>query len=211
MIHGAYNWNNQNIRYNQENRIIEKFLADLKAAKKLDFWLESCNVCACACSVEAVGASWKCNLPAINGNFILMQADLLFDYIYSSAYGKWSRDGVCENEMPEHLTAAIIAMSTAQAELHTYTTAEEAVIAMKEAVNIGHAAVFSYLTDYGGGHYIVAVAFDEDTDEFICYDSWAENKHCKNGGVKERYTTDFMKKRVRTRFIDVHKQEGKNE
>src|SRR5574344_397818 len=205
MIRGAYNWNNQNIRYNQENRIIEKFLADLKYAKKLDFWLESCNVCACACSVEAVGATWKSNLPAINGSYILTQADLLFDYIYSSTYGKWSRDGVCENEVPEHLTAAINAMSTAKAELHTYLSAAETVEAMKEAVNTEHAAVFSYLTDYGSGHYIVAVAFDDETNEFICYDSWSENKHCKNGGAKERYTIDFIQERVRTRFIDVHK------
>jgi hypothetical protein len=205
MISGTYNWNNQNIRYDQKIRIIEKFLADLKTSKKLDFWLESCNVCACACAVEAVGASWKSNLPSINGDFILSQADLLFDYIYSASYGKWRDDGICENEVPEHLAAAIGAMSTAHAELHTFTTAAEAAAEMKGAVQKGHAAVFSYLTDYGSGHYIVAVAFDDETNEFICYDSWADNRHCRNAGVKERYSVNFMAERARTRFIDVYK------
>lgn len=205
MIIGAINWNYRTIRYNQEKRVIEKFLADIKITKQATYWLESCNVCACACAVEAIGAKWRCSLPMIDNKPIISQADLLFDYIYSDVYGKYKKDGVCENEVPEHLTAAIEALSESKAELKTFFTTTDTVESMKAQLKKGHACVFSYLTDYQSGHYIVAVAYDDEVDSFICYDSWSSNKHCKNYGVQELYTSQFLKQRLRMRFIDVYK------
>lgn len=203
MISGTISWNNSFIRYDQTHRIIEKFLSDLKISKKINFWLESCNVCACACAVESVKAHWKCRLPSICGQNIMTQADLLFDYIYSIASGIWRDDGICENEVPQYLAKSVSIMSTAHASVSSFDTVSDAVFSMRKSIIAGHACVLSYRTDYGTGHYITAVAYDDSSDETICYDSWSDNVHCSSKGVKERYSTQFFLDRMRPRFIEI--------
>ena len=108
--YGAKYADKPGIRYDQTTKIIERVFSDLKTAKELNFWLESCNVCACACGVEAAGGEWKAKLPIIDGKEIISQADLLFDFCYS-AYGKSIlpdvKDGIMENELATNLAFAI--------------------------------------------------------------------------------------------------------
>jgi len=203
MIYGASNWSVVSIRYLQTTKIVERFLADLKKSRQADFWLESCNVCSAACAVEAVGADWKATLPMIDGSFVITQADLMFDWIYSDGSGMYEVDGVCENEVPENLRVAIEHLSNAHAALKTYEEPGVAMEDMKASLRKGKACVLSYRTDYGSGHYICAVAYDTEKHIFLCYDSWPQNKHCKRNGILEEYGDEFFSGRMRPRYIEV--------
>lgn len=206
MKYGAKNADNPAIRYDQTTKIIERFLADTKASKQSTFWLESCNVCACCCGIEAAGGEWKAKLPVIAGKEVISQADLMFDFLYSTdgrARLPKLVDGVMENELPENLVFAINECSTAKAKLHTFTNQVDLVSDMKSVLRSGSAIALSYLTDYNTGHFISIVQYDEDKKVFIGYDSWKDNMHCKNGGVKEEYLETFIIFRSRPRFIEI--------
>lgn len=203
MVKGAKNWDDTSIRYDQTTKIIERFMADLKKSKQAKFWLESCNVCASSCAVEAVDAQWLNTLPRVKGKKVLSQADFMFDYIYSIAAGIYRYDGICENEVPDNLALAIPALSTAKTKLLRFDSGADSVTAMIKSLQRGCACVLSYLTDYHSGHYVCAVAYDNTTDEIIVYDSWGDNMHCKKHGKQERYSRSFFEKRMRTRYIEV--------
>jgi hypothetical protein len=208
MSYGAKYADSPSIRYDQTTKIIERFLADLKAAGNAKFWLESCNVCACSCGVEAVGGEWKARPPVIDGKEILSQADIMFDFCYST-YGRSVlpkvEDGVNENEVSDNLAEAINRCSTAKAKAVYFKEGDgQAVVnAMIEALKRGSAIAISYLTDYKTGHYIAVVKYDEKAKTFMAYDSWSANVHCKNNGSKEWYTEKFFVDRARPRFIEI--------
>lgn len=199
MIYGIKKWKDTSIRYLQTTAIIERFLADLKAAKQLSFSLESCNVSSACCGVEGVGAEWRVRLPQLNGRNVLSQKDIMFDYLYSDLPGLYKADGICENEVPENLVMAVNALSTAHARLIKDNCIEN----MKQSLKKGSACVLSYLTDYGGGHYICVVAYNEDTKEFIYYNSWPDDKMNRNGGIQERFSEADLAKRMRPRYIEI--------
>lgn len=204
MIKGSRNWNDGTIRFVQTTKIIEKFLSDLKASKKIDFWLEECNVCMACTAIEAVGGEWCVRLPQINNIEFLTQADIMFDFIYSEKFNMpITGAGLCENEVPQNLVKAISMLSTAKAEYKEYANSNDMIIDLKNNITAGKAVEISYKTDYGGGHFICLAAYDDSTKEFICYDPWPENKHCKNKGIKERYSEDFFKERAKQRAIIV--------
>lgn len=194
------------IRYDQTTKIIERVFADLKAAKELKFWLESCNVCACACGVEAAGGEWRAKLPLIDGKEIITQADLLFDFCYST-YGKSLlpdvKDGVMENEIAANLAVAITHCSTCIATVKTFNNAKELIASMKDSLSRKCAIAMSYMTDYKTGHYIEIGKYSETKKCFVGNDSWSDNVHCKNGGKNEEYTDEFIASRARLRYIEI--------
>ena len=204
MIYGTECWKNTSIRYDQTKRIIEKFLADLKESKQTNFWLESCNVCASCCAVESVNGTWKLELPRINGRAFMSQADLLFNYIYSLDFVK--ADGICDNEVMEHLSIGIQNISDVKADVFYVDSSTELIKNIKDSLKNSKSIVLSYKTDYESYHYINIVAYDTVKDLFYCYDSWANNKHCKNGGKLETYNSTFFKKRARLRYMEVYKK-----
>lgn len=204
MIYGTECWNNTSIRYDQTKRIIEKFLADLKASKQTNFWLESCNVCASCCAVESVNGTWKLELPKINGRTFMSQADLLFNYIYSLDFVK--ADGICDNEVLEYLAIGIENLSDVKTHIYYSKNANDLIKDVKNCLSEEKGIVLSYKTDYNSYHYINLVAYDSDKDLFYCYDSWSNNKHCKNGGKLETYKSSFLKKRAKLRYMEVEKK-----
>jgi hypothetical protein len=205
MKYSAKNADNTEIRYDQTNNIIERFLFDMKTSSQSKFWLESCNVCSCACAVEAVGGLWKCKIPELSTKQLFGYDDLLFFFLYST-YGRTKivvKDGEMENEIPANLVVAINECTTCKAELKTFADKKVMVEEIKKSLKNGCSIVLSYLTDYNSGHYITVVQYDDITKSFVCYDSWSDNKHCKNGGKKEIYTEDFFITRARERYIEV--------
>lgn len=202
---GAKYWNKTSIRYEQTTKIIELFLQDLKEQKNSTFWLQSCNVCSSCCSIEAVGGQFRVKSPILGSVEFMSQADIMFAFIYS----KFGRDrlpikpvvGVVESELIDNLTFAINSLSTCKATSRYFKTSTETVEAMKESLNKGCAITISYLTDYNSGHYISVVNWDGE--KFYAYDSWANNMHCKKGGVLEEYKPEFFIKRARPRYIEV--------
>lgn len=202
MLYCTKKWNDTSIRYDQTKRTIEKFLADLKYSKQTDFWLESCNVCSSCCAVESVDGNWKLELPRINNRAFMSQADLLFNYIYSNS----SVDGICKNEVIENLSAGINALSDVESTVCYVKNSNELLKEIKRSLKEGKAVVLSYKTDYNSYHYICIVAYDTTKDLFYCYDSWADNKHCKNGGKLETYKSSFFKSRAKLRFMEVYRK-----
>lgn len=202
---GAKNWNKTSIWYNQTTKIIEYFLEDLKAQGHSDFWLQSCNVSASCCGIEAVGGQFRSKSPVIDSKTFMSQADIMFSFIYSK-YGRTLLPvkpvvGVIESELMVNLTFAINKLSTAKATSLFFANSKELVETMKKDLNDGCAVVLSYLTDYGSGHYITVVNWRDG--KFYAYDSWAGNKHCSKGGVLEEYSPDFFIKRARHRYIKI--------
>lgn len=206
MKYGAKNAENTSIRYDQKNNVAETMLADLKSVKMVNFWLESCNVESCACGVEAVGAKWLHEIPKTkDGKAMFGQGDLMFSLLFSP-YGQKNapsvKMGVMENEVADNLVWAIKENSTAFARIVACNPATVCDL-MRSALKLGHAVVVSYLTDYRSGHYICVVQYDTDKNIFRCYDSWADNKHCKKNGVLEEYDDKFFSNRARERFIEI--------
>ena len=46
----------KSIRYDQTKRVIDSFLLDLRQQGELNWNLETCNICASSCAIEAVPA-----------------------------------------------------------------------------------------------------------------------------------------------------------
>lgn len=203
MIYGTVNWKDTSIRYDQSKRTIEKFLADLKSSNQTDFWLESCNVCSACCAVESVGGKWKLDLPRINSKPFMSYADLLFNYIYSLDTIK--NDGICDNEVMENLAVGVQSISDVKAEVHYVKDSKTLLNEIKNSLKEKKSIVLSYKTDYNSYHYINIVAYDTTSDLFYCYDSWTNNKHCKNGGKLETYKSSFFEKRAKLRYMEIFK------
>jgi hypothetical protein len=197
------NGSNTSIRYDQTKRVIDSFLLDLRQQGDLKWNLETCNVCASCCAIEAVGAKFKCTLPKIDNQTFISQADLMFDFIYKSKDTPVRQDKLCENEVPANLEFAINKMSTAKAKLKQFNSVNEFITSLQKDLNSKKAIVLSYLTDYGTGHFICLVGIDSNT--IFAYDSWGDNKHCKKGGKLEEYDLLFFKERCkeRLRYISV--------
>lgn len=206
MKYGAKNAEDTRIRFDQTNNIIEHVLADLKAAGEIKFWLESCNVEASACAVEAIGAKWKHEIPKTSdGSAMFGQGDLLFFLLFSSFGQRRApiiRKGVMENEISANLSWAIKENSNAKSNLVT-SGPSRICEDLRASLRRGAACVISYLTDYRSGHYITVVQYDEEKKVFRCYDSWSDNKHCARGGILEEYDDEFFKVRARETFIEV--------
>lgn len=203
MIYGTKNWDNESIRYDQGNNIIEQFLHDQKNLGDCTFQFESCNVEATACAVEAVGANWVIDCPYFMGF-----GDLMFDFLNSPktlSSLPFASKKYPQNEIMDNLAYAADIFSDGGAKVHYYDNSANIHIHIKEFLMKGSAVVLSYLTDYGTGHYITVVAFDDDKKQFICYDPWKGNKHCKNNGVKERYFETFFIERSRPRLLEIWK------
>ena len=204
MIYGTKNWKDSSIRYLQTTAIIERFLKDLKISKKIDFWLESCNVSSACTTVESVGGEWKVRLPQLYNKNIISQKDIMFDFLYSDLGGKWKADGICENEVAENLVYAVNNLSTAKAVLCKFDNSNKAVSSMIESLKNKKGCVCSYTTIYNTGHYISIVAYDSDTDEFIIYNSWPEDSINKNNGIQERISSSFLKEKLRyNQYIEI--------
>ena len=191
------------VRYDQTKRVIDKFLKDLRNRKELNWNLETCNMNAAACLVEATGNSFKAVLPKVDGKNLISQADLFVDVCYTDPNIPIKSETECENEFPENITYVINKYSTAKAELKYFNSVSEMITVMKSDLNSGKGIELSYKTDYGGGHYIALVGIDDD--KVFAYDSWGANKHCKKGGVLEEYDLNFFKERCkdRLRYISV--------
>jgi hypothetical protein len=207
---GAKNWNNTSIRYDQKNNIIEQVFSDLKRKGDLHYYLESCNVEATACAVEAVGARWVLQPPKINGITFMAQGDLMYCFLNSLKVKPLLpaiSEFITENEFIENLCYAVPLFSSAYARIRQYDDADDIDMPMIASLKMGCAIVLSYLTDYGSGHYITVVYYDVKKNHFICYDSWADNKHCEHGGVLESYPASFFRTRLqghRSRFMEVY-------
>lgn len=200
------NWNKTSVRYDQENNIIEIFLRKMRYLGDTDFSLESCNVESAACAVEAVGADWTVPLPEINNMPYLGYGDMMFDYLNSYKIRNslpFDSKVYPQNEMMENLAFAIKKFSDADARKYVYENTDIIDYHIKQKLKRESAVVLSYSTDYNTGHYITVVAWDNEKKVFICYDSWAKNMHCKNGGVLEEYSADFFIRRSRPRLLEV--------
>lgn len=198
---GAKNAYDTSIRYDQTNNIVERFLKDLKDSGLVSFWLESCNVEASACAVEAVGGEFSISPPTFDGKKIFGNGDLLFAFLYSDFGQKHSpivADGVAENEIVKNLAFGINSITNCIADIHP-----KSVEGMKKDLDAGCAIVVSYLTDYHSGHFISLVDYNKEKGVFIAYDSFADNKHCKKGGILEEYPDSFFAERARPTYMRV--------
>ena len=203
MKYGATRAEDTRIRYDQTNNVIERFLLDLKIAGLSSFWLESCNVEASACAVEAVDGVWRVQLPTFDGKPIIGYGDLMFAFAYSDygqKYSPVSKEGANENEFPVNLAFYLNKLANVRADVRG-----KSIDGMKSDLKAGCALVLSYLTDYNTGHFITVVQYDETKGVFRCYDSWKANKHCKNGGILEEYPDSFFAERARPTYIAVRK------
>jgi hypothetical protein len=190
----AAKYKNENIRYEQTNRIIEKFLYDLRLQKHIDFHLETCNVNAVACAIEGVNNKFYVRLPQVEGKNIISQADLIFFYIYQFDKDMPEHgDGKCENEYLENLRYAAEKLAHVTAKtFYTETQKDLTEMAKSLLTKQNCAIVVSYSDDKTPGHYITLV--DVNDNGFIYYDPWGKNPRNKNGGNLELFTfSDFSK------------------
>lgn len=192
------NWNKTSIRYDQENNIIEIFLNKLKQSGQSTFRLESCGVEAASCAVEAVGGKWVKPKPKYLG-----YGDMMFDYLNSPKIDcPVNNSYIPNNEFIENLAFAVEFFSKCKTNIHYLHYDKDLVPELKIILERGSSIVFSYLTDYNSGHYCTLVAYDGKN--FIGYDSWKDNKHCKNNGVLEKYSEKFITKRSRKRILEIY-------
>lgn len=199
------------IWYNQEKCFLEVFLRDMKVSGQIKFWLETCNVHALACAVEAVGAGFRHRLPVGKDNRTVMsQAGFMFTYLYSR-YGQANapvvKEGQAENEIMKNLAWVVEECAYVKATVHEFKNVEDMIVEMIASLRRKSSNVLSYLTDYGSGHYHTQTRKIEG-GPFIVYDSWAGNRHCTNGGIREEYDENFYRRRNspdRLRFIEISK------
>ena len=209
--YGAKNALSKDIHYDQTRSFLELFLKDLKSSGQSKFWLETCNVHAMACAIDAVGGRWHHLLPVGgDGKPLFTQAAAMFIGLYS-AWGQsaapFVRDGVAENEVIANVAWIAEQLADVKATVITAVSGLELVEKMDASLKRGSANVLSYLTDYGSGHYITQVMRNKTEGSFTVMDPWPGNVHCKNGGVLEIYKDSFFSTRcdpARLRFIEVH-------
>lgn len=199
----AAKYKNNNIRYEQTNRIIEKFLYDLKFQKNINFYLETCNVNAVCAAIEAVNNNFYVNIPKLENKPIMSQADLMFCYIYQNEDEMPVHDkGLCENEVIENLAYAAEKLAHVNADVVYTNTKEELSLEAKKILETKNAAiVLSYQDEKTPGHYITIV--DVNKEGFIYFDPWGKNSRNKNGGNFEVFKFDDFKKCNKMRMIVI--------
>lgn len=199
----AAKYKNNNIRYEQTNRIIEKFLYDLRLQKNINFHLETCNVNAVCAAIEAVNNNFYINIPKIENKSIMSQADLVFCYIYQNEdempiHSK----GLCENEVIENLAYVAEKLAHVNANVVYTSTKDELLLKAQETLETKNAAiVLSYQDEKTPGHYITIV--DVNTEGFIYFDPWGKNPRNKNGGNFEVFKFDDFKKCNKMRMMVI--------
>lgn len=200
-MYSCKNWNDTSIRYDQENNVIEIFLSKLKASGQATFRLESCGVESACCAVEAVGGHWIRLKPSYLG-----YGDMMFDLLNSSKTDcPIKSDKIPNNEYIENLTYSIEYFSDCKTDIHYLAYKSDIVPEIKMMLKRGSAVVFSYLTDYNSGHYSTIVAYSDNN--FILYDPWSKNMHCKNKGVLEKFPEKFITDRARLKILEVYKND----
>lgn len=189
----AAKYKNENIRYEQTNRVVERFLSDLRAQKEVNFSLETCNMNALCCAIEAVNNKFYVKIPQIEGKNIMSQADVFFNYIYVNEEKMPIHDkGLCENEVIENLAYTAKKLAHVNAEVVYTKTQKELLEKAKDALKENAAIVLSYKDEKTSGHYITLVDFNEKG--FVYFDPWGKNPRNKNGGNKEIFEyLDFEK------------------
>ena len=199
----AAKYKNNNIRYEQTNRIIEKFLYDLKFQKNINFCLETCNVNAVCAAIEAVNNNFYVNIPKLENKPIMSQADLMFCYIYQNEDEMPVHDkGLCENEVIENLAYAAEKLAHVNADVVYTNTKDELSLLAEEILKTKNAAiVLSYQDEKTPGHYITIV--DVNKEGFIYFDPWGKNPRNKNGGNLEVFKFDEFKKCNKMRMIVI--------
>ena len=205
----AKNWKDTSIRYNQQNRIIEKFLTDLKATKQATFILESCNVCSASCGVDAVGANYKVTLPKLGDESFVTIADIMFSYLYSFPEGLPQKDngnGLCENELIENLAFAVNKLTDATAKAVFSTDRKKQINEICDLLSNGNnAVVLSYQDKTTTGHFICFVNYDSSSNTLYYYDSWNGNPRNKNSGRLETMTKEELESVMKLRYLKISK------
>ncbi|MDC7125789.1 MAG: hypothetical protein PQJ46_09485 [Spirochaetales bacterium] len=205
MDYGCKNQHDAGIRYDQENNIVECYLKKLKADGDAKYWHESCNVESVCCGIEGVGGRWKIKKNRWEG-----YGDVMWNFTNSPftqkelPVGNGSSPG---NEYMKNLAYIAMLFADVEAKVYEYHNSADIDKHMEEMLRRGSAVVFSYTpTLGGGGHYNCIVTYRDTADLFLGHDPWKGCPHCKNGGLFEKYTREYLQERCRPRLLEIGKK-----
>ncbi|MBN1699416.1 MAG: C39 family peptidase [Spirochaetales bacterium] len=182
MIKGARRWNDRyETFYTQTNNPTEGLLK--KLVKKLTAgWLETCGpTAACSC-LAAVGYGLSITTP---GGYSPQHEEILSDFLNDPRnYAKLEeiRKGVEHipgNRIPQFYPFAVKEVYGAKGKFMWLKGLEEIARILQSGKAI-------QLCLKKPGHYIAAVAYDDETNEIIFNDPWPQRSGLKKGGFNER-------------------------
>jgi hypothetical protein len=194
VIKGVKFWNDKDCYYAQTNNHTEEILR-----KRSDKdWLVSCGPSAAVTCIAAMGYNVFCGCP---GEYVPQSEEVLMDFFNDPRnYETLQRarpdtppDVWHGNEVPQFYPAAVHAVFGVQARFFW-----------------GHdfAAITGFLSEAKAvqlclikpGHYIAAVAYDDEADEIIFNDPWP-GRFTDNNGFNRRMGREEFKLNVKPYFI----------
>ena len=117
MIYGVKNWNDKSIRYDQTKRVIEKFLADLKKNKQVDFSLVREQLCRFAAihaaQCTSCGLKKSANLIIVNERCAVRQLGEHGLSLFRHAIDAEACDLILDSFRVRRLTCDILAVDVA--------------------------------------------------------------------------------------------------
>lgn len=185
MISGAIHWNDRTRYFIQTNNALEATLKRYNAEESL----VSCGPTMAVNCIAAMGGMVNCEAP---GEWIPQPEDVLtlwfqdgrnWDELYrirpetNPAGTRYS-----PHEVPQYYPAAVKAVFDVTAHFQWINDFS----AVAHHLQAGEAVGLNLIEP---GHYIAAVAYDDETDELIYHDPWPE-RHADGNGFARRMSRD---------------------
>jgi len=195
-IKGAKFWDDRDRLHSQENNPTEAYLKATLKETKLG-WLESCGPSASVNCLDALGYDIVIECPGV---FIPQSEEVLMDY-FNDPNNKTKLnairamdESIPENRVPQYYPVAVQEVFNAKAAFQWGKNFDSIVTMLVE----GRAVQLCLIKP---GHYIAAVAYDEDTKEIIYHDSWGARFPDGKGGFARRMSKAEYDQNVKDYFI----------
>ncbi|GHU01814.1 hypothetical protein FACS1894147_02380 [Spirochaetia bacterium] len=194
MIKGVRFWNDKDCYYTQTNNPTEEILR-----KRSDGgWLVSCGPSAAVTCIAAMGFNVFCGCP---GEYVPQSEEVLMDFfndprnyaVLKAARPDTPPDVWHGNEVPQFYPVAIRAVFGVSASF-VWGNSFDTIVAHLQA---GRAVQLCLVKP---GHYIAAVAYDDETKEIIINDPWP-GRFTDGNGFNRRMTQGEIKSNTKPFLI----------
>lgn len=199
MIKGVKHWDNRSRYYSQTNNSTESILRKVGVKE----WLETCGSTAAVNCLAAMGHDVTVFCP---GQYRPQPEDVLTNYFNDPRnYKKFEKirknldpNKYPGNRVPQYYPLAAREVFNVEAEFKFLKDFES----VAEIISSGFAVQLCLVSP---GHYIAAVAYDEDTEEIIFNDPWPD-RFPDGNGFNQRLDREKYEKNVEPYVIIYRRQ-----
>ena len=203
---GITNWEDKNIRYDQTRNSIETIIKKIKleirkkenADIKLGYY-ESCGVSAFCTLMEGMGFLKESDYPSLPNGKTIQFDDWVMMYL-NDPKNSFSTDvDQMDNRLFKNYVKLGLELFDCKADYVKRPSWNDIANHLKTGDGV-------QLCLIKPGHYIAAIAYDDQDDKIIFHDSWGKRAGLKNNGYFEELDKTGFDKNVKEYAVIYHKK-----